>query len=238
MRQIIQNIQNKYTPLQIIIGLGILFRLIAVIFSKGFGWFDDHFLIIEASSSWADGYDYNDWLPHPDFPDRKPQGHPLLYVGLHYFIFKFFNIIGLADPQLKMTFIRLLHAAYSLILIIYGYKIVERLSNKKAATYAALFLSLYWFMPFLSVRNLAEFICIPPLFLATWFIIKDWPCLFRAVPKCFLRGWYCNSLATLQNTYQISFQLLFRFCSSYRNYFRSGGYCIMGTPFCGIRRIH
>lgn len=173
MNKFIQNIQSKYTPLQIIIGLGILFRLIAVIFSKGFGWFDDHFLIIEASSSWADGFDYNDWLPHPDFPDRKPQGHPLLYVGVHYYIFKFFNLIGIADPQIKMTIVRLLHAMYSMVLVVYGYKIAEKLANKKAATYAALFLSLFWFMPFLSVRNLAEFICIPPLFLATWYLIKE-----------------------------------------------------------------
>lgn len=173
MKQFIQNIQNKYTPLQIIVGLGILFRLIAVIFSKGFGWFDDHFLIIEASSSWADGYDYNDWLPDPNFPDRQPQGHPLLYVGVHYYIFKFFNWIGLADPQFKMTLVRLLHAAYSMILVVYGYKIVEKLANRKSAIYAASFLSLYWFMPFLSVRNLAEFICLPPLFLATWYLIKE-----------------------------------------------------------------
>src|SRR5258708_29168233 len=125
MRNLITQIQNKYTPLQIILGTGILFRLIAVIFSKGFGWFDDHFLIVEAAQSWVDGFDYNYWLPDPNFPDRQPQGHPLFYTGLHYIIFKCFAFTGINDPQLKMTIVRLLHAAFSLTIITYGYKIAE-----------------------------------------------------------------------------------------------------------------
>ncbi len=173
MRNFITQIQNKYTPLQIILGAGILFRLIAVIFSKGFGWFDDHFLIVEAAQSWVDGFDYNYWLPDPNFPDRQPQGHPLFYTGLHYLIFKCFALTGINDPQLKMTIVRLLHALFSLTIITYGYKIAEHYSNKKTAIYAATFLSLYWFMPFLSVRNLAEFVCVPPLFIATWLLIKE-----------------------------------------------------------------
>lgn len=173
MRNIVSQIQNKYTPLQIILGLGILFRLIAVIFSKGFGWFDDHFLVIEAAQSWVDGYDYNYWLPDSNYPMRQPQGHPLFYVGIHYFILKFLTFIGLQDPQIKMVFIRLLHAAWSLLIITYGYKIAEHFSNKRTALYVAGFLSLFWFMPFLSVRNLVEFVCIPPLLISTWLLIKE-----------------------------------------------------------------
>jgi hypothetical protein len=170
--RLIKQIRDRYTPLQIILALGILFRLIAVIFSKGFGWFDDHFLIIEASQSWVDGYDYNYWLPDPNDPGRQPQGHPLFYVGIHYFIFKFLAMIGLTDPQFKMTLIRLLHAAWSLLIIVYGYKIAEKLSGKKVAVYAALLLSLFWFMPFLSVRNLVEYVCVPPLLIATWLVLE------------------------------------------------------------------
>jgi hypothetical protein len=173
MNNIIARIQNKYTPLQIILGLGILFRLVSVIFSKGFGWFDDHFLVIEAAQSWVDGYDYNYWLPDPNYPLRQPQGHPLFYVGLHYYIFKFFAFIGLQDPQIKMMFIRFLHAAWSLLIITYGYKIAQHYSNKKTALYVAGFLSLFWFMPFLSVRNLVEFVCVPPLLIATSLLIKE-----------------------------------------------------------------
>jgi len=173
MKNLLSSIQNKYTPLQIIIGLGIIFRLIAVIFSKGFGFFDDHFLVIEAAQSWVDGYDYNYWLPDPNYPDRQPQGHPLFYVGIHYFILKFFAFIGLSDPQTKMFYIRLLHAAWSVLIITYGYKIAKLLSNEKTALYVAGFLSLFWFMPFLSVRNLVEFVCVPPLLIATYLLLKE-----------------------------------------------------------------
>lgn len=162
----------KYSPLQNILFAGILLRLLSVIFSKGFGWFDDHFLIIESSQSWVDGYDYNYWLPSDTDPSRVPQGHSFFYIGIHFLIFKFLKIVGFVDPQAKMYVIRFLHAAWSLLIITYGYKIAERLSNRKAAIYTALFLSLFWFMPFLSVRNLVEYVCIPPLLMATFFLIN------------------------------------------------------------------
>jgi len=173
MTKLFTKLTYKYTSLQIILGLGILFRLLSVIFAKGFGWHDDHFLIIESSQSWADGFDYNYWLPDPADPNRAAQGHPLLYPGIHYFIFKFLKLIGLTDPDVKMYIIRFLHAAWSLLIITYGYKIAERLTdNRKIAIYTATFLSLFWFMPFVSVRNLAEFVCVPPLLMATFFLIN------------------------------------------------------------------
>ncbi len=155
-----------------IVGAGILFRLLSVIFSKGFGWFDDHFLIIESSQSWVDGFDYNYWLPSETDPSRVPQGHSFFYIGIHFLIFKFLKLIGFVDPQAKMYVVRFLHAAWSMLIITYGYKIAERLSSRKVAIYVALFLSLFWFMPFLSVRNLAEFVCVPPLLMATFFLIN------------------------------------------------------------------
>jgi len=36
--------------------LGITFRLLAVVFARGWGMIDDHFLAIEAPQSWADGF--------------------------------------------------------------------------------------------------------------------------------------------------------------------------------------
>jgi len=53
----------KTKPLQVIIIMALLVRLLAAVFSQGYGMHDDHFLVIEASQSWADGTDYNDWLP-------------------------------------------------------------------------------------------------------------------------------------------------------------------------------
>jgi hypothetical protein len=41
--------------------IALIDRLIAVIFSQGYGFHDDHFLVIEASEAWAKGYDWNNW---------------------------------------------------------------------------------------------------------------------------------------------------------------------------------
>lgn len=158
-------------PLQSIIFLGVVVRLIAVVCSKGFGMHDDHFLVIEAAQSWVDGTDYNNWLPGSG--TATPTGHSLFYVGVHFLIFKFFKLIGFDDIQLKMMVIRLLHAAFSLIIIWMGYRIAEKLYNRKAAINVGLLLALFWFMPFLSVRNLVEFVCIPFLMLGMWQLIKD-----------------------------------------------------------------
>ncbi len=159
-------------PLQLILGLGILLRIVAAIFSKGFGMHDDHFLIIEASQSWVDGTDYNNWLPGSN-GNTTPSGHSFFYVGLHYLLFSLLEWINIEDAQAKMYIIRFLHAAYSLLTIVLGYRITEHLYNKKAARIAGLLLAVLWFMPFLSVRNLVEVVCIPPLLYAVWLILKN-----------------------------------------------------------------
>ena len=159
-------------PLRFILFLAIITRLVAVIFSKGFGWFDDHFLIIEASQSWVDGHDYNRWLPSSE-GNTGPTGHNLFYTGLHFLIFKFFAWLNLSDPQSKMYVIRLLHASLSLLVVFFGYKITLRLGDKRSARIVGLLLAVFWLFPFISVRNLVEFTCIPFLFWGTWILIKD-----------------------------------------------------------------
>jgi 4-amino-4-deoxy-L-arabinose transferase-like glycosyltransferase len=157
--------------LSLILFVAIFLRLAAVIFSKGFGWHDDHFLVIEASQSWVDGTDYNHWLPVNG--NATPSGHSFFYVGIHYIIFSFLKWIGMTDPQSKMYVIRFLHALLSLVIIVLGYRITEKLSDRNTAKFAGLLLAAYWFMPFLSVRNLVEFVSIPFLMVASWLIIKN-----------------------------------------------------------------
>jgi hypothetical protein len=157
-------------PLLLILLVGAFFRLLAVIFSKGFGFFDDHFLIIEAGQSWADGTDYNNWLPGSG--TTQPGGHNLFYTGLHYYFFALCKLIHFNDPQGKMYVVRLLHALFSLLIIVLGYKITFRYAGKHTARMAALLLSIYWFMPMLSVRNLVEMVCIPFLLYTTWMFLR------------------------------------------------------------------
>jgi hypothetical protein len=158
-------------PLMLIMALAILFRLIAAIFAKGFGWHDDHFLVIEAAQSWVDGTDYNHWLPKNG--NTTPSGHSFFYPGIHFLILYFLKWIGMTEPQSKMLVIRLLHALLSLLIVRYGYKITEKLSDQNTARWTGLMLAVYWFMPYLSVRNLVEFVTIPFLITGCWYILKN-----------------------------------------------------------------
>ncbi|MCX6257700.1 MAG: glycosyltransferase family 39 protein [Bacteroidia bacterium] len=159
-------------PFMLIMFLAIIFRLLAAIFSKGYGMHDDHFLVIEASQSWVDGTDYDNWLPKNQI-DPIPQGHSFFYVGLHYLLFTFMKFCGLFNPQVKMLIVRFLHAAFSLITVALGYKITKKISNKETARFTGLLLAILWFMPFMSVRNLVEIFCIPFLMMGTWIIYNS-----------------------------------------------------------------
>jgi 4-amino-4-deoxy-L-arabinose transferase-like glycosyltransferase len=143
-------------PLLLIMLTAAIFRLLAAIFSKGYAMSDDHFVIIHIAQRWLDGY--NDW-----FDKDHPSGFSLVYPGLHYILFYLLKLIGIMDPQIKMTIVRLLHAAYSLLIVYYGYQITLRLSDQKTARQAGIFLALFWLLPFMSVRNLVEMVCIPPM---------------------------------------------------------------------------
>lgn len=160
-------------PLKIILLAAILIRLVAVIFSKGYGMHDDHFLVIETAQSWLDGADYYNW-----FKDRLTQDSPsdilnFAYAGIHYLIFVLLESIGINSPQAKMFVVRFLHAAISLPVVIYGYKIAEKLGSKESARKTGLLLALLWFMPFFSVRNLVEVFCLPFLMWAFWLTLKN-----------------------------------------------------------------
>ena len=60
-----------------------------------------------------------------------------------------------------------------MLIVYYGFKIAYKKSNLKVASWVGIALALYWFIPFLSVRNLVETACIPPMIIATWLIIKN-----------------------------------------------------------------
>ncbi len=158
-------------PLLFVMIAAIFFRLLSVIFAKGWGMIDDHFIVIESAQSWVDGQDYNDWLPGSP-SNTGPTGHSFFYPGVNFLLFSFCKIIGLHDPQLKMLLVRFLNAMWSLITVWFGYKITERLSDKSSAKMVGLLLAILWFMPWISVRNLVEVVCNPLLVLAIWFIIS------------------------------------------------------------------
>lgn len=143
-------------PLLAIILIALIPRLIAVVFSKGYGMHDDHFGPIE--QPFMIMHDMSFWSGR-----GEPHGHSIVYPSIHYVLFRGFETIGIEDPQTKMIFVRLLHAFYSLLIVYFGFKIAEISSSRETAKKAGLILAIFWAFPFLSVRNLIEVVCIPPL---------------------------------------------------------------------------
>jgi len=160
-----------FNSLKTILFFGLIVRLIAAVFSQGYGMHDDHFLIIEASSSWADGYDYNNWLPWTEGSRGVPEGHSFTYVGLNYIYFECMQFFGFSDPKTLMLINRVLHGVFSLLIIYFGYKITEKIATKKNAVTVGWLLALVSVFPFLSVRNLVEITSIPFLMWGVWLII-------------------------------------------------------------------
>ncbi len=151
---------------------GGFFRLLATIFSMGYGWHDDQFLIIEIAQSWVDGIDYYSWLPSAD-GINQPEGFSFFYVGLHYILFTFLEFTGIYDPQTKMLIVRLLHAIWSMFIIYFSFKITLLLSNISNAKLVGWILALFWIFPMISVRNLVEYVSIPLILYGIWIILKS-----------------------------------------------------------------
>ena len=162
----------KENPLKVIIWLAVISRLIAAIFSKGFGMHDDHFLIIEPAQSWVDGFDHDDWLPWNQ-AEGEERAYNFFYVGIMYLVLLFMKTAGITNAQTVMFIVRILHGAFSILTVYYGYKITLKLSNQKTAGTVGLLLAVLWLIPFVSVRNLVEVVCIPFLMYSTWLFIKE-----------------------------------------------------------------
>lgn len=171
MKQSLKEYYDKH-PLALMLIAGAFFRMLAVIFAKGFGWIDDQFLIVEVAQSWVDGTDYYKWLP--DTPGNEgPVKFSFFYTGIVYYLLSFLETIGITSPQGKMYFVRFVHAAWSMLIISLGYKITLQLSNKKNANTVGWMLAMLWLFPFLSVRTLVEFVSIPFLLWAILLVIDS-----------------------------------------------------------------
>ena len=112
-----------------IIFIGLFFRIIAIVFSKGYAFSDDHFEVIEITQNLLDKLE----TPFPNFPKGTIYLFSLVYSGIHYVIFAVCEFFGMYNPEIKMFMVRLVHGVFSLLTIYYGYKITERLSNRQNA---------------------------------------------------------------------------------------------------------
>ncbi len=173
-------------PLVLLLWIAFLVRVIAVIFSKGYYAHDDHFLVVGVAQDWVNGLDRDGWFVHSF--EANESGRNLLYPGLHYLLFEFLEAIGINSPDSKMFFVRLLHAIYSLLVVSLSYKIGLLLTTKKRAFIIGLLLALIWFIPFISVRNLIEWVSVPPLLYVAYLLMKESKSISLPFYMCVLGG--------------------------------------------------
>ena len=152
-------------PLKLVLVVAILFRLLAGLFSIGYPFHDDHFLAVTPAQHWVYGFNY--WLD-----EELPPSRTLLYPGIFYGIFSFLDGIGLTDPVFKSKLMQVLHGAWSLLTVVYTFRIVELISTKRTAAQAAMIMAILWFWPSMSVKFLIEMVVIPLILIAYYKMIR------------------------------------------------------------------
>ena len=149
-----------------ILVIGLILRLLAAFFARGYVFHDDHFFAIELAENWKNGAP--DWLTRGG---NETLVLSLLYPGFHYLLFRILNKIGLTNPEDIMLVVRLIHGLVSLLTIYYGYLLTKRLSNREDdARLVAFLFAVFWFFPFLSVHTVKEFVCIPFLLIGSYHV--------------------------------------------------------------------
>jgi 4-amino-4-deoxy-L-arabinose transferase and related glycosyltransferases of PMT family len=95
-----------------------------------------------------------------------------LYAIVSYCVFWVLSLFGLTELNSQMYFVRLFLALFSLLTVYFGYKIVKyETKNTNSANAVGWLLALYWFFPWLAVRNLVEVVCVPFLLWGLWLYI-------------------------------------------------------------------
>ena len=87
----LQDLHPLFLPLM----AGLLLRLVAATFSTGYLMHDDHFMVVEASASWAAGEDYNRWLPWNQTGEPEAIPANFAYVGTQFLVFAALPHLGL-----------------------------------------------------------------------------------------------------------------------------------------------
>ncbi len=168
-------------PLFLPLLAGLLLRLGAACLGSGYLMHDDHFLVLEVAASWADGEDYNEWLPwsQTGTPEVKPGN--FAYPLTQFLLFEIFERTGPEHPSQQALVLRILHALYSCSIIVLGYLLARSLrpEDEKGAGTVAWILAAGGLWPLLSVHQLVEMVCIPPLMLGLLHLVREKSLTFR-----------------------------------------------------------
>ena len=134
-----------------------LLRLFAAVFSQGFLAHDDHHVAINAADQIATGAG----LP-PTF------ARSALFPAVLGAIMAVSRSIGIHDPGVEMLIVRLIQGVYSLFVVYFVYRILERSSGSASALLGGLLAAAFFVMPVTAVHQLEESVCQVPLLAACW----------------------------------------------------------------------
>lgn len=139
------------------LAVGGLLRLLAAVFSQGFLASDDHHVVVTAADQIASGIG----LP-------VTYARSALLPGVIGAIMAVTRGIGIHDPGVEMLIVRILQAAYSLLVVYFAYRILERALGKDSAVIGGLLTAAFFAMPVTAVHQLEESVCQVPLLAACW----------------------------------------------------------------------
>ena len=144
---------------------GGVLRLLAAVFSQGFLASDDHHVVINAADQIATGAGL-----------AVTYARSALFPGVIAGIMTVGRSVGLPDPGHEMLLIRLCQAAYSLLVVYFVYRILERALDKDSAVLGGLMAAVFFAMPVTGVHQLEESVCQVPLLAACWWWqrAEDW----------------------------------------------------------------
>lgn len=144
---------------------GGVLRLLAAVFSQGFLASDDHHVVINAADQIATGAGL-----------AMTYARSALFPGVIAGIMTLGRSVGLHDPGHEMLLIRLCQAAYSLLVVYFVYRILERALGTDSALLGGLLAAVFFAMPVTGVHQLEESVCQVPLLAACWWWqrAEDW----------------------------------------------------------------
>jgi len=76
--------------------------------------------------------------------------------------------LGIHDPGVEMLIVRLAQAAYSLLVVYFVYRLLERSLGRESAMLGGLLAAAFFAMPVTAVHQLEESVCLVPLLAACW----------------------------------------------------------------------
>jgi len=131
--------------------------VLAAVFSGGFLASDDHNVVVTAADQIASGVG----LP-------LTYARSALFPGVIAAIMTVTRGIGIHDPGVEMLIVRLVHALYSLLVVYFVYRLLERDLGQPSAMLGGVLVAAFFAMPVTAVHQLEESVCQVPLLAACW----------------------------------------------------------------------